>query len=66
MAEKKRTRTDIGRQVEYNAYIRDLFASNPDMTLKDAIRRWKYKRGLPGHNRYEESDLVALSPRAEI
>ena len=58
--EKKSCRTAIDRQFEYNTYIRDFFADNAGKTLEDAIRCWKYKKSLPGHNRYEESDLSAL------
>lgn len=45
---------------QYNRYTRDFFASNPARSVADARRCWKYKRSLAGHNRYEESDLVAL------
>ena len=57
---KKHSRTTIGRQFEYNAYIRDFFDNNEGMSLEDAIRCWRYKKGIPGHNRYEESDKAAL------
>ena len=50
----------IGKQFEYNTYIRDFFADNPQRTLKDAVACWKYKKSLQGHNRYERSDLVAI------
>jgi hypothetical protein len=50
-------RTVIGRQFEYNTYIRDFFADNPGRTLKDAIVCWKHKKALPGSNRYDRSDL---------
>lgn len=55
--EKKKGKTVIDRQFEYNTYIRDFFADNPGRTLDEAIRCWKYKKNLPGHNRYEASDL---------
>ena len=58
--EKKQTKTEIGRQFEYNTYIRDFFADNPGKSLRDAIVCWNYKKGLPGHHRYEQSDLCAL------
>mgnify|MGYP007107926100 CR=1 FL=1 len=29
-------------------------------TLEEAIKCWKYKKNLQGHNRYEESDLIVL------
>jgi SAP domain-containing new25/Domain of unknown function (DUF6434) len=59
--EKKQGKKEIGKQFEYNTYIRDFFADNPDKLLEDAIKCWKYKKSLQGHNRYETSDLIALS-----
>ena len=59
LAEKKRG-TTIDRQFEYNTYIRDFFAENSGKSLQDAISCWNYKKSLPGHNRYEPSDLTAL------
>ena len=61
MEEKKNGRTTIDRQFEYNTYIRDFFDDNNGKSLEDAIKCWKYKKSLPGHNRYELSDLVALN-----
>lgn len=61
LEEKKKGKTTIDRQFEYNTYIRDFFADNPGKTLEDAIKCWKYKKGLKGHNRYEKSDLTDLS-----
>ena len=61
LEEKKRTKTAIGRQFEYNTYIRDFFADNRGKNLTDAIVCWKYKKSLPGHHRYEPSDLIALN-----
>ena len=60
---KKHTKTKIDSQFEYNTYIRDFFADNNGKTLKDAIRCWKYKKGLRGHNRYERTDLAALDEK---
>ena len=60
LEEKKLTKTEIGGQFEYNTYIRDFFADNPGKSLHDAIVCWNYKKGLPGHHRYEQSDLRAL------
>jgi hypothetical protein len=53
-------KTEIGRQFQYNQYIRDFFADNEGRSLDDAIRCWKHKKSLRGHNRYEKSDLEAL------
>ena len=60
LEEKKQAKTEIGGQFEYNTYIRDFFADNPGKSLHDAIVCWNYKKGLPGHHRYEQSDLRAL------
>ena len=60
LEEKKQIKTDIGKQFEYNTYIRDFFTNNPGKSLRDAIVCWNYKKGLPGHHRYEQSDLCAL------
>jgi len=61
LEEKKKSRTTIDRQFEYNTYIRDFFADNEGKTLEDAIKCWKYKKGLKGHNRYEKIDLIVLT-----
>jgi hypothetical protein len=53
----------IGKQFEYNTYIRDFFEDNKWASLDDAIRCWKYKKSLKGHNKYERSDLEVLSDR---
>ena len=58
--EKKQGKTTIGRQFEYNTYIRDFFEDNQGRSLEEAIVCWKYKKSLSGHNRYERSDLIAL------
>ena len=64
LEEKKQTKTEIGGQFAYNAYIRDFFADNPGKNLHDAIVCWNYKKSLPGHHRYEQSDLRALDRKA--
>lgn len=58
--EKKSSKTIIDKQFEYNTYIRDFFADNKGRSLEDAICCWKYKKSLPGHNRYEKADLKCL------
>ena len=60
LQEKKKGRTKIDKQFEYNTYIRDFFEDNKDRSLSEAIICWKYKKSLRGHNRYERSDLNAL------
>lgn len=58
LEDKKKRKTTIDRQFEYNTYIRDFFSDNPGKSLEEAITCWKYKKSLPGHNRYERSDLT--------
>lgn len=58
---KDKNKTTIDSRFEYNTYIRDFFIENKDRTLNDAIKCWKYKKSLPGHNRYEQADLVILN-----
>lgn len=58
--EKKTKKTTIDKQFEYNTYIRDFFEDNKGKQLADAIVCWNYKKSLPGHNRYEKSDLTVL------
>jgi hypothetical protein len=60
LIDKKNNKTKIGKQFEYNTYIRDFFNDNKDKTLDDAIKCWKYKKSLKGHNKYEKNDLIAL------
>lgn len=63
LEEKKRGKTKIDKQFEYNTYIRDFFADNQGKSLEEAIKCWKYKKQLQGHNRYERSDLVAIEEK---
>lgn len=60
LEDKKKSNTKIDKQFEYNTYIRDFFADNKGKSLEQAIKCWKYKKQLQGHNRYEKSDLGAL------
>lgn len=60
LEDKKKGKTKIDKQFEYNAYIRDFFADNKGKSLAEAIKCWKYKKQLQGHNRYERTDLVAI------
>ena len=66
LEEKKKGKTVIDRQFEYNTYIRDFFEDNKGRSLEDAIICWKYKKSLPGHNRYERGDLKALQGQAPV
>lgn len=60
LEDKKKGNTKIDKQFEYNTYIRDFFADNKGRSLEEAIKCWKYKKQLQGHNRYEKTDLEAL------
>lgn len=64
LEDKKKNKTAIDRQFEYNTYIRDFFADNKDKTLEQAIKCWKYKKSLKGHNRYECEDLKILDSQS--
>ena len=58
--QNSKEKTEIGKQFQYNQYIRDFFEDNGGKSLDDAIMCWKYKKSLKGHNRYEKSDLKVL------
>lgn len=60
LEDKKKGKTKIDRQFEYNTYIRDFFADNKGKSLEEAITCWKYKKQQPGHHRYDKSDLDIL------
>jgi hypothetical protein len=60
LEQKEKGKSTIDAQFEYNAYIRAFFEANKGASLSGAIKCWKYKNGLPGHNCYENSDLTAL------
>jgi len=60
LEEKKLNKTTIDKQFEYNVYIRDFFEDNKGKTLGQAIKCWKYKKSIQGHNKYEKSDLKIL------
>lgn len=58
---KKKNKTTIDKQFEYNTYIRDFFNDNKNKSLEQAIKCWKYKKSLKGHNKYERDDLKILN-----
>ena len=62
---KSEIKREIGSQFQYNQYTRDFFAVNPDRSREEALRCWNYKKSLPGHNRYEPTDLVILDTPKE-
>lgn len=51
---------EIDRECKYNRYTRDFFAKNKHLTREDCIRCWNYKKGVPGNQAYEDSDLEIL------
>ena len=53
----KNYKREIPPQFEYNRYIRDFLADNPDKSTKDAIYFWKLKRSKAGGNKYAKTDL---------
>ncbi len=57
---KNGVKTEISPQFEYNQYTRDFFGDNKNGTREEAIKCWKHKKSLPGHNRYEKVDLDIL------
>lgn len=57
---KKNNKTPIDKQFEYNTYIRDFFEYNKDKSLDEAIKCWKCKKSIKGHNKYEKEDLEVL------
>ena len=61
LEDKKKNKTTIDKQFEYNTYIRDFFNDNKDKNLEQAIKCWKYKKSLKGHNKYEKNDLKVLN-----
>lgn len=45
---------------QFNQYVRDYFADNPDGSMAAARRLWAVKRRRSGDNRYRRSDLEVL------
>lgn len=61
LEKKKNGVSKIDSQFEYNTYIRDFFEDNKDKSLSDAILCWKYKKSIPGSNKYSIEDLKVLN-----
>lgn len=54
----KSFKSEIPEGNQYNKYLRDFFADNPDSTVAKARHFWKLKRRLPmGKHFYEKEDL---------
>lgn len=60
MSDKKKNKSKIDKQFEYNTYIRDFFTHNKGKSLQDAIKCWKYRKGVKGSNQYQDQDLKVL------
>lgn len=50
----------IAPQFEYNTYLRDYLAQNPNGSRETGIKLWKIKRSMRGDNVYRDSDLNYL------
>jgi hypothetical protein len=48
---------EIGQQFEYNRYMRDFMADNPDKSTRDARRYWMLKKARRGPRVYSRADL---------
>jgi hypothetical protein len=54
----KNFKSEIPKGNQYNKYIRDFFADNPNMTIEQVRHFWKLKKSLPlGIHIYDRSDL---------
>lgn len=51
---------DIAPQFEYNRYLRDFLADNPNRNRQEGIELWKLKKSIRGNNVYEKSDFKLL------
>jgi hypothetical protein len=55
---QKDFKSEIPKGNQYNQYLRDFFADNPNKTITNARHFWKLKRQLPlGLHKYERTDL---------
>ena len=50
----------IGNGFSFNVPFQKWLKSNTGKTYQEAIKCWKYKKQLQGHNRYERADLIAI------
>ena len=48
---------DIAPQFEYNRYLRDFLADNPNSSREVGIKLWKIKKSKRGDNIYRKDDL---------
>lgn len=64
IAVESKTRTDpkaIAPQFEYNQYISDFSAANPNLDRELGIKLWNIKRTLRGDSTYHQSDLKLIN-----
>lgn len=54
---------NIAPQFEYNTYLRDFLADNPDKNRSIGITLWKIKKSMRGDNVYDKSDLKLLTDK---
>lgn len=57
---EKKTRTqpkEIAPQFEYNKFMRDFLADNPNLERAIGIKLWKVKKSMRGDNIYDREDL---------
>lgn len=57
LQKEKNYKTKIPAHNQYNQYMRDFLADNPDKTRQEAMQCWKLKKALPHGAKYEKSDL---------
>ncbi len=62
LIEKKQNsnKKEIAPQFEYNTYLRDFLADNPNCDRDLGIRLWKIKRSIRGNNIYSKEDLKLI------
>lgn len=61
---KNKTRThpkEIAQQFEYNKFMRDFSADNPNAERGLAVKLWKLKRAMRGDNTYNRADLKLIN-----
>jgi len=61
--ELKKMRTEpkkILPHLQYNRYVRDFLADNPEKSMQDAIKHWKVKKSKRGDNLYHREDLDSI------
>ncbi len=67
-ASKPGSQTQIKRHNQFNQYVRDFLAANPDKSMSDARDYWSRKTQLPsetGRHVYEEVDLKLPKTRQQ-